>query len=104
VPSFQAVATWPDGDKFTLIREGRSEQEVALAIEAESLPGGDDFDLSIHPVKRADQIKPGEIVHLDGSDWHVSAVRVMPGTVRLVLAPRYAPTLTRDTMVQLVQR
>jgi hypothetical protein len=96
-------AAWANGNRAVFTRSGANEKSVAIAVDAECLTDDADFDMRIHPVKRADQIKAGEVVHLDGETWHVTAVRVMPGTVRLVLAPRYAPTLTRDTMVEVVR-
>jgi hypothetical protein len=102
---FQVAALWPDGDHTTFLQSGANEKDVALAVDQATRDVGFDVDyeLRIHPVKRADQVKAGEVVHLDGSDWHVTAVRVMPGAVRLVLAPRYAPELGREQMVEVVR-
>ena len=121
---FQVQAIFPDGDRTTFIREGHSEREIALAVDAERLDGGDDFELHVAPLTdesspyaqlahnarrhrthlRADKILPGDVVRLDGEVWTVTAVRVHPGVVRLVLAPRYAPELTRETMVEVVEK
>lgn len=52
---------------------------------------------------RADRLRPGDRISIDGSEWRITSMKIVKSTVILVLDAVYEVALERETPVRVLE-